>query len=115
MSPFEQAALLYQSLDAPLSFGQVVEAHALHGGTVIMRPDLFLVARPILSEWDEASILDPEIVAENPDCWHVFMAAGSARKAILEAVPFWLPLISFHRRGRFVICPADKLFDKIRA
>ena len=98
MSPYEQAARWHLEHCPDDPFVEVVEAH-LQVGYVFSGHDFFLMGRQVSSDWDEARICDPRQVDEQGDAWHVWLYAGSM-SAWQRLVPYPLPWLMFHRRGR---------------
>lgn len=100
-SPIARAVAKHEAFQSDWTFGQIIAAHAPLG-VVIIRPDIVLLARPICRDWPEADIGNPMCVADDPDCWHVWMVAGDWRRCV-ELAPYPLPWVSMHRRERLIV------------
>ncbi len=100
MTPYLRALRWHDALRSDWSFDQVIYAHGyVPTGHVIVTPEVFVMARRVSSGWpagafDELSSWDPA-----GDCWHVWLLAGDPRAA-LKFLPYELPWISYHRRGK---------------
>lgn len=106
-SPIERAIERHDAFGSDWTFGDIIAAHAPHG-VVIIRPDIVLLARPVLVEWSDERTSDPMMVAaESPDCWHIWIVAGDWRRCT-EFAPFRLPWVSMHRRGRLIRLPWER-------
>jgi hypothetical protein len=109
MTPFERAARFYSDQDR---LTEVVEAHFLHG-YVISTPEIFVVARRVVSLWPDEMLADIRRVDPDGDCWHVELFAGDM-EAVLAAMPFPLPFVSFHRRDRSAkVYPLERVRGRI--
>lgn len=111
MTPFERAAHwhLEHGGDEPLR--NVVEAHFL-GGYVFNTPTAFLMGRAIRAEWVDEDMEDAWLTDSKPDCWHVWLFAGDLAEA-LRMIPYPLPYISMHRRGKRRIYLANELISRV--
>lgn len=98
MSPFEQAVDVYRREPCARSFIEDFEAHLLHGW-IFSTPAIFLMARPVRSDSPVDVVLNPFSLPDDPDTWHVWLAAGNWREA-LRLAPFPLPWVSFERRNQ---------------
>lgn len=105
MTPFDHAFRWHFHHGGDLEFSEIIEAHA-QCGVVIITPELFLLGRRVRRDWPEARRLDPWATAEDGDCWHVWLAAGDWREWE-KFLPFPLPWVSMHRRGRLRVWPLD--------
>jgi hypothetical protein len=101
ISPIERAVQWHEASGCVIPFMELVAAHGRHG-VVIATPDLFILARRVDATWSNARRDDPWDVAEDGNCWHVWLLAGDWRKWE-RYVPFLLPLVSMHRRGKLRI------------
>lgn len=111
----EQAARLYQGegmeLHADIS-NYLVHPH----GYVIKRPDLFLLARPIVLDDPERWLKRDELGEAN--AWFVKMLVGTWAAALRE-MPHPLPFCCWHRQftqgptGRLHVVATERLQKKI--
>lgn len=97
MTPYEQAARVYEREVCASSFRADLEAH-LFGGWVVSTPDFFVMARRVMKRWPAEMTLNPYYAHPKGDCWHVWLAAGDLR-AMWSALPEELDWISFERRN----------------
>lgn len=96
-NPFREAMAVYGREPCARPFTEDLEAHMRHGW-VISTPTIFLMARPVRSDWPDSVVLNPWELTEAPDAWHVWLAAGEWREAFSHA-PFPLRWVSFQRRN----------------
>jgi hypothetical protein len=99
--PYEAAQMSFGEYNEPFFFREMLDAHFCTG-TVISTPDVFLAFRPVEVDWTTDELCDPWKTSENPNAYHVFLAAGDLSK-IGPHLPPALPFITFHRDG------ADKI------
>lgn len=99
MTPFDHAARWHHHHGGDMEFSEVIEAHA-QGGVVIITPEVFWLARRVKHDWPEERICNPWAVAEDGDCWLVWLAAGDWR-TWPRFIPYPLEWVGFHRRGKF--------------
>lgn len=97
LTPYEQAAQVYQQEPCARPFVEDLEAH-LFNGYVFNTPDLFVMGRAVDSSAERAVIVNPwhTFDAEQCDAWLVYLAAGDLRK-LIELFPYPLPKIGFER------------------
>ena len=94
--------------------------HHSRTGRVIITPDLFVMARPVVSTWPEEWIINPaHNVSEgdhgeltpDPDCIHIHLLIGNIED-VLAYDPWGMPLVSYQRgmKGRMnlAIVPTAK-------
>jgi hypothetical protein len=105
MTPYDRADIRHLEFGSEWTFAEVIEAHAV-SGHVHITPDVFVMARQVHSEWDPDSFSDPYATFSNGNCWHVWLLAGDFRAA-MAFMPYPLPFISYHRRGRLRILTLD--------
>lgn len=93
-------------------------AEHLHHGYVLATPEVFAMGRPVRHDAPERELLDIRRTFEDPDCWFVWAAAVSAGHTLAELLarlPFWLPMITFHRikspTNRLHIYPMERFED----
>jgi hypothetical protein len=96
-SPYNRARHWHMEGGWHWTFAQLIAAHGERGGHVFVTPEVFVMARPVCMSWDEDQICDPQQVATEPDCWHIWLLAGDA-SAALRFLPYPLPFVSWHRR-----------------
>jgi hypothetical protein len=72
----------------------------MEGGFVFVRPDLFIMGRPVQADAEARLIVDPahHFPWEACDCWHVHLMAGNVVRAF-ALMPWPLPLVSFERNN----------------
>ena len=111
MTPFETAARwhLAHAPDTPLA--TVIEAH-LQTGYVFNTPEFFILARRVSYDWTDDEILNFWKSDPQGDTWHVWLYAGDM-KAITRLIPYKLPYITFHRRGKLKIYPMYEIMPHI--
>ena len=107
MNPFSTAAHWHLGHCPETHFREIVEAH-FQSGYVISTPELFILARRIKVDWQEARILDPWQYHPEGDAWHIWLFAGSL-PAIPAIIPYRLPYVTFHRGDRLSIHGMDTL------
>jgi hypothetical protein len=98
MTPYETAARWHLAHCPGESFRDVIEAH-LFNGHLIAGPRLFLLGRRVSHTWPDELLRDPWQTDPDGDAWHVWLCAGDLR-AIPGVVPYPLPWVTYHRRGR---------------
>lgn len=111
--PFADAAAVYDREPCARPFVEDFEAH-LRYGWVISTPSLFLMARPVRSDWPEDVVLNPFALPDSPDMWHVWLAAGDWREAF-DCAPYPLPWVSFERNNRLRRYAWSAIFRRSRA
>jgi hypothetical protein len=99
-TPYDQAREWQNHIGSSWHLAHVIAAHGDCGGQVHITPELFVLARPVRREWPDERICDPQEVATEPDCWHVWLLAGDIAAA-LRLLPYPLPFMSWHRGDRF--------------
>jgi hypothetical protein len=81
------------------SFDAMLEEY-LENGYVISTPDLLLIGKTTPT------------YSKIADTWHVEYADGNIN-AIVIALPFWLPYVSFCRKGRLKVYATATLVNKV--
>ena len=109
MSPFEQAAQVYQRERCARSFTEDVELHFLHG-FVFSRPDFFIMGRPVIKAAPYALIVDPAHLfpSSECDCWMVYLMAGNIARSWVT-LPWPLPWLAFERKNELRFVSADAI------
>jgi hypothetical protein len=100
VNAFAKALLVYSAEPCARTFDADLHAHLLHGGFVLCRPDVFLMARPVARTAERAAIVNPFVVFPRAqcDCWHVYLVAGSVGEA-LRFMPHPLEWVSWEREN----------------
>lgn len=101
MTPYERAERWHRSLGSPMTFEEVIEAHG-EMGFIHSTPEVFVLARRVDSIWDEDEFSNLEFTDWDGDCWHVWLLAGDP-SAAWKFLPYPLPFMSYHRRGKLRI------------
>jgi hypothetical protein len=112
MTPFEQAVAVYSREPCARTFDEDLRLH-LRNGYVVSTPDFFVMARPVRRIIIEG-ICNPAIRFEKPDCWHVYLLAGSIQKA-LTALPYDLPWMSWERGNVLRFYPLASIRRRIQS
>lgn len=109
MTPFEQAAKVYDRESCVRSFTEDVELHFLHG-FVHSTPDFFIMGRPVVRAAAPALILNPSHPFARAECdaWMVYLAAGDLGKA-WQVLPWPLPWLVFERNNELRFVSADAI------
>lgn len=105
MTPYEQAARVYQTEPCARTFTEDVEAHLMNG-FVFSTPAYFLMFRPVVRSAPEALILDPTHRFSRILCdtWMVWLFAGDMAAA-WERQPFPLPWVAYQRKNELRFLP----------
>jgi hypothetical protein len=105
-NPYQRAEAWHRRLGCHMTFAEVIEAHG-QMGYVHITPDVFVMARRVEADWGDDRLCDLQFIAPAGDCWHVWLLAGDFRAA-MAFLPYPLPYVSFHRRGRLRVMPLDR-------
>lgn len=97
-SPYERAKSVYESEPCARTFMADLQLH-LARGYVFNTPRLFLMGRPVRRSGDPRDIVNPLVDFLNPDCWHVYLAAGDMGE-FFKFEPFELQWFSWERNNR---------------
>lgn len=81
-SPYEMAADIYSIEPCARSFLEDLSVH-LTNGFVFSTPTCFFMGRPVRRDGDVCDVVNPRVSFVNPDCFHVYLAAGRLEE-ILE-------------------------------
>jgi hypothetical protein len=111
MTPFETARAFHRAIPDITPFEEALTAHLLLG-LVVSTPSAFLMARPVNLGADDMLFDDVWTTFTNPDCWHVYLAAGNCR-ALIEATPYPLPYVSFLRKNRLHVRSLKHMTEKV--
>jgi hypothetical protein len=110
MTPFDQAAQLYERFSCTATFAEHLEWYLQHG-YVFSTPQLFLMGRPVeLSSFHHEKLLQHD--PAHCDCWYVHLFAGDLSS---WTWPYPLPYLAWHRmkdasRGRQLrVYPAERI------
>jgi len=113
MTAFEMAREVYRWEECARSFGEDLNLHLAHG-FVFVTPDVFLMGRPVIKNAPKDQILSPWIQFQNPDCWHVWLAAGrGSLQALTKLEPYPLPWFSWERDNHLHFYRRDSLLRRI--
>lgn len=96
-SPYELARKIYQQEPCARTFREDLEQH-LRTGYVWSSPRTFIMGRPVRRSGDRADIVTPHVTFDNPDCWHIYLAAGELYE-FFRLEPFELPWFSWERHN----------------
>ncbi len=97
MTPFDQAAEVYEREPCASTFEQDLIAH-MRNGYVFSTPRYFIMGRPVDSQAEDALLLNPEHKFERIDAWLVWLYAGDIQQA-LSILPHDLPYVLFQRKN----------------
>ena len=97
-SPLRRAIDEYDRQWSVFSFSECLSCH-LERGVVWSSIQSFALVRAVRTDWRLARLLSPHYVAEDPDCWWVYLLAGDWKDA-LSHLPHFLPFIGWERRER---------------
>lgn len=111
MSPFEKAQRVYLVGQSARTFHIDLWLH-LERGWVFSNPRLFAMGRPVVRGWTYQQLTDPCCDAKNPDCWWVFLAAGSLLE-IVKLLPYPLPFVGWERDGAVKIWELNQLLTHL--
>ncbi len=111
MSPYQRAKAEHKADLNNFPFDLVMANH-LELGIVVATQKAFCMARPVNSSADHLEFDLPWMTFENPDCWHIYLAAGSL-KDIFEALPYPLPFVSYVRKNRLHFQNMKKIGEKV--
>lgn len=105
LSPFQQAAAVYDREPCARSFAEDLELHLLNGW-VASSPGYFVMARPVPSAADLERVRDPAWLwpAEDCDAWWIYLAAGDLAAAC-RCIPFPLEFMGFERKNQSRFLP----------
>ena len=109
MSPFEQAAAVYEREACARSFESDLFSHFLHG-YVVSIPEAFALARRVRHDWPEERLQNPDDTDPEGDCWWIWLLAGEL-SAVARWLPFDLPWIGYERDNRPIVRPASRVLS----
>lgn len=110
-TPYQRARDRHLLERTRFAFEEAIDAHG-RTGYVIVTPEIFLLVRPVDSLADPLLFDDPYVEFEDPDCWHVYLAAGDITQMPLY-VPSPMPFISFVRKNRLRLLDGLSLHHKL--
>lgn len=89
----------YEKHDRGVSWTDALDFH-LQRGAVISMPEAFVMARRVRMEWEEDlhTMLGP--VAEDGDCWHVWVVAGNLESLLKLASRHKVKWLTYQRHGQ---------------
>ena len=104
MTPFDKAAVVYQSEPCAHSFhSDLIWYH--ENGFVFSTPNYFIMARPVDTEAHENDIVGRRIFKLSEcDGWLIHCMAGDISR-VWEIMPFYLPLLAFQRKNELRVMP----------
>lgn len=112
MTPYLQAHAAYHSAGPPECPWLTLLDCLLQNGIVYSTPSAFLLAKACRASdppADQTNIF-PLQFHPDPDCWHVFLAAGDLGALRNLPAPVPLPWVSYYRRdGRLRIRPYSSI------
>jgi hypothetical protein len=111
MTPYEQAARVYEREPCARSFQADLEAH-LFCGWVVSTPLFFVMGRRVMKRWPAEMTLNPHYTHPQGDGWHVWLAAGDLR-AMWAALPAELEWISYERRNVLRVARLARLRSRV--
>lgn len=112
MTPVELAKQVYDREDCARDFVEDLELHLLNG-YVFSTPLYFIMGRPVSVAASHEEIVDPSVVFEDPDCWHVYLAAGhNPFRAFLRLMPWYLPCVSWERENKLRFHRTDFILNR---
>lgn len=101
--PYQIAYAAYHEEPPGLTWEKMMAAHLNQlAAYLICTPDLFIAARIVKSEWDDATLLDPRRSDFTGDTFHIYVAAGRLADMvplIPIAIRPRLAWFTFQRRG----------------
>lgn len=97
MTPYTLARSVYDAEPCARTFEVDLIAH-LALGYVVSTPEVFAMFRPVHRDGGEG-IVDPFVSFPDPDCWHIYLAAGDI-SLIHGFIPHPLPWVSWERKNR---------------
>lgn len=109
MSPFEQAAAVYEHEPCARSFADDLKLHLLHG-FVFSTPHYFIMGKPVVRGAQTALIVNPGCIFAWPecDCWHIYLMAGDPSPA-WQIMPWPLPWFSWERKNELRYYSAERI------
>jgi len=112
-SPLAQAKAVYDREPCARSFEEDLALHLEHGH-VHSTPAYFIMGRPVDTDFVEDLILDPVYHFTHPNCWLIWLYAGSLSLAFRHFNDnLHLPWIAFQRRNQLRFYNSERLYAKI--
>lgn len=111
MSPFERAALVYDTEVCARSFEEDLILHATHA-YIYVTPCLFIMFRPVEKNADISLIRKPDHKFARPDCWWVYVAAGKLSE-FFAYLPYYLPWVGWERQNAPRFYSTQKVREKV--
>ncbi len=96
--PFLEARGVHEREDGPRSFIEDLYLH-FKCGIVFCNDRIFIMGRPVALDAPDEMIVDPSVTFADPDCWHVYLAAGELSE-FFKVMPYSLPYVSWERNNR---------------
>lgn len=102
---FFRAKHLHDNDNSPRSFEEDLYLHLQNPkGIVLSTYETFLLARPVETSWSVTDLLDPRTYSDAPDCYWVYLFAGSIINLFdrLSVEPVYYLGFERKQRARFV-------------
>lgn len=109
MTPFEQAAAVYDREPCARNFEQDLLLH-LQFGYVVSTPEAFAMVRRVRHDWPDERLREPCATAADGDCWFVWLLAGDLALTT-RWLPCELPWLGYERNNRVIVRRVDKLIS----
>lgn len=110
MTPFDASRAVYRREPCARTFESDLWHH-FQNGYVLSGPEGFVMGRPVRRDAETSQILNPAVTFEDPDCWHIWLAAGDWRAMLAGWLPYPLPWFSWERRNRLRFWRAERVID----
>ena len=96
--PILHAMSVYKMEECYRTFQEDLELH-LATGFVHSTPEYFIMGRPVRSDAPEIEIMDAALPFQEPDCWHIHLAAGNIKLFWKHEDGLRLPFVTWERRN----------------
>lgn len=108
MTPFEQAASIWESEPCANTFEHDLLAHMQHG-YVFSTPESFIMGRPVMRSASPVELFDIEFKFPRSvhDAWFVWTFSGDIAHA-LRFLPYRLPWVIFQRKNDLRTYPMER-------
>lgn len=111
ISPYDEAALVYQREPCARSFEEDLDLH-LRFGYVFSTPHAFIMGRAVSRAGDPSDIVNPAFQFDAPDTWWIYLAAGDLREFFLRE-PYPLPWVGWEIRNKPRFYSMDRVKERI--
>ena len=109
MTPFDQAAAVYDREPCARTFEADLLLHFQHG-YVVSTPEAFAMVRRVNHDWPEDRLRQPWETHPQGDCWFVWLLAGD-----MALTTRWLPCelawLGYERQNRVIVRQSAKLIS----